>query len=467
MKSKILFTVCLSLLTLTTTYGQCDFKYGKTDEDSIRCIEEINSFKVFYNSKAYNDAYRAWQQVIQNCPCSWMGIYAYAQPMLESMIKVEKDTAKKNILIDSLLIANQLYAQNFPKNQSLGKAKGMEAYYLIEYRQQEYEKAYQLFIESIEYDREMTQPIILNTFFSTAERYMKRKGMDTTIIIDAYELSSDVIDEAIEQLLQKSEELAQTLTEARQADKSLTKLLKDSVRISRDLEAYKNTLNNIEIKFTPYAPCDVLEKVYGKKLEANSDNMKVIRKIVKVMSKSDCLTSEVFAKALTLLHKAEPSAQTAFLLGNLSMKNEDYQGAITYLAEAVNLYELKTDKIKALYAEAIAYQSIKQYSNSRSVCRKILELNPNYGDAYLLIGDLYRASGNMCGGDDYIPRSVSWVAADQYNRAKSVDPSKTEVANERLRKLSYPEKTQYFMRGLNPGDSYTVGCWIGETTRVR
>src|SRR5574344_849772 len=103
MKSKILFAVCLSLFTLTATYGQCDFKYGKNEDDSLRCIEEINSFKVYYNSKAYADAYRAWQNVIQNCPCSWMGVYAYSPPMLESLIKVEKDTARKSRLVDTLL----------------------------------------------------------------------------------------------------------------------------------------------------------------------------------------------------------------------------------------------------------------------------------------------------------------------------------------------------------------------------
>jgi len=465
MKRKILMSLLMTVFAVGVTYAQCDFKYGKNDEDSIRCLEEINSFKVYYNSKAFADAYTPWQFAVQNCPCSWMGLYAYAQSMFDALIKEEQDDARRNILIDSLIASFYIYARYFPENSTLGRAKGMEAYNLMRHRQKDgLERAHKLFIEAIELEGENTQPIILNTFFSAAEIFMKRTG-DTTIIIEAYELATDALDAAITSIKAKLDE-TQTLLETTTGNEK-TKLEKEVERLTKELEAYRNTLNNIELKFTPYAPCSVLEKVYSKKLETNKENLSVARKVVKVMAKAGCMESTTFVEALTFLHQSEPSAQTAFLLGNLSFKHNEFEASLKYFSEAANLFEDKEDKIKTYHLQGLVYQKLNQYPNARTAFERILELDPNNGEAHLMIGDLYRNSGRLCSGDDYLPGSVAWLAADKYNEAKRVDPSKTEAANERLRSLSYPDKTQWFMRGLSEGDSYTIRCWIQRSTRVR
>ena len=75
--------------------------------------------------------------------------------------------------------------------------------------------------------------------------------------------------------------------------------------------------------------------------------------------------------------------------------------------------------------------------------------------------------GNRCGGDDFLPRCYNWAAADKYAKAAAVDPSCAETANAKRAKLAFPSKQDRFVRGLQDGQSFHVGCWIQENTTVR
>jgi len=55
------------------------------------------------------------------------------------------------------------------------------------------------------------------------------------------------------------------------------------------------------------------------------------------------------------------------------------------------------------------------------------------------------------------------------DKAKAVDPSVEELARTKINTFSqyFPLKETTFFYDLAEGDSYTVGCWINETTKVR
>ena len=115
----------------------------------------------------------------------------------------------------------------------------------------------------------------------------------------------------------------------------------------------------------------------------------------------------------------------------------------------------------------LALQLKGNYSEARAAAYNAIKIKPNFGNAYILIGDLYANSGALCSGGDNTPYANNWAAADKYNKAAAVDPSCAEAANAKRARLSYPNKEEKFKRGLNAGDSYHVGCWIQENTTVR
>lgn len=483
---KLFFVSLLCFMTSLAFSQSCSFKYGATEEDSLKCLEEVNSFRIFYNNKQYADALTPWHYVVNNCPCAWDGVYTYAQTMFDNLIKAEKDSAKKEALIDDLVNSFKDRHLYFPKKYTEGNGLGFMAFNLTRYRMKDFlknknyaaiEDVYNLFVRSVEMEKENTQPGIWDSYFTVAE-IMTQMKKDTTIIIEAYERATDYIDMSIVNAYVKYEKqlpnfanldsaFAKGQIDKMEYDKRFNQLSADTARQMKFVSNYRKTLSNIEGKFQPYAPCNVLEQVYTKKFDQNKNNMKALKKMVLTMSKGNCITSPVFKDALELVHAAEPGAQSAYLMGNLSLRNGETAKAIEYFEEAISLFETQEQKVDCYYMLGLAYQLEQKYSEARAAALQAIKIHPNCGKAYILIGDLYASSGNRCGGEDFLPRCYNWAAADKYIKAAAVDPSCAETANAKRAKLAFPSKQDRFVRGLQDGQSFHVGCWIQENTTIR
>lgn len=483
---KLFFVSLLCLMTSFAFAQGCNFKYGATEEDSLKCLEEINSFRIFFNNKQYADALAPWEYVVNNCPCSWDGIYTNAQTLFDNLIKEEKDSARREALIDELLNSYKNRHLYFPQKFTEGNGLGYMALNTARYRMQGYaknrnfaaiEEVYNWFVKSIDMEQEKTLPNTWDNYFKVAENMTIIKK-DTNIIIEAYERATDYIDMSITNAFIKYEKqlpnfgnldsaYADGRIDKMEYDKRFKQLSSDTSRQMKLVSNYRKTLSNIEGKFLPYAPCNVLEQVYSKKIDQNRNNIKALKKMVLTMNKVNCVTSPVFKEALEIVHAAEPGAQSAYMMGNLSLKNGENDKAIDYFNEAITLFETQEQKVECYYMLGLAYRLEQKYSEARSAALQAIKIHPNCGKAYILIGDLYTESGNRCGGDDFLPRCYNWAAADKYAKAAAVDPSCAETANAKRAKLAFPTKQDRFVRGLQDGQSFHVGCWIQETTTVR
>ena len=87
----------------------------------------------------------------------------------------------------------------------------------------------------------------------------------------------------------------------------------------------------------------------------------------------------------------------------------------------------------------------------------------------MLIGNAYAQSTNTCGNSEFEKAAVYWVVVDQFVKAKSVDPSIADKANDYINNYSkqFPNNEITFFNGYTDGQTYKVGCWIDETTKVR
>ena len=71
------------------------------------------------------------------------------------------------------------------------------------------------------------------------------------------------------------------------------------------------------------------------------------------------------------------------------------------------------------------------------------KLRPNWGQPYMLIGDMYASSSSSCGSDAWEKQIAVLAALDKYAYAKSIDSSVAEDANSKIARYSSykPEKT--------------------------
>ena len=232
---------------------------------------------------------------------------------------------------------------------------------------------------------------------------------------------------------------------------------------------YETAQKNIENMFAPYASCDDLILVFQSRLEEGNPSLSLLKKVTSLLDKKDCTDNEVFFTAATKLHDLEPTASSAYDMGNTSLSKKNYSAAVDYFNQSIEMTE--DESIKATYylKLAYAYQMTKSYSKARSAATSAAELKPEWGEPYIIIGDIYASSASSCGSSSLEQRSVYWVAVDAYRKAKSIDNLLAEKANKRISTWSkqFPSKEDCIWEDLEEGSSYKVGCWISRSTKVR
>mgnify|MGYP000447562827 CR=1 FL=1 len=137
-------------------------------------------------------------------------------------------------------------------------------------------------------------------------------------------------------------------------------------------------------------------------------------------------------------------------------------------------HRLETDpssKAEDYYMIAVINLDQKNYSKAREYAKKAAATNTSYGQPYILIGQMYAATvKNVFPNDGVLARAAYNVAIDQWEKAKQVDESCVEEANKLIGtyRAHLPSTEEIFMHpDLEKGKSFTVGGWIGETTRIR
>ena len=206
-------------------------------------------------------------------------------------------------------------------------------------------------------------------------------------------------------------------------------------------------------------------------MKDNSGNLEMLGKVMKLYRHVGCTESDVYFAAAESSHKLQPTAESAAGCAAMSAKKGNYKDALAYYDQAAELAEDADDKANYLYNNAVyAFNNLSQYSVARQYARRSLEVKPDQGRCYLLIGLMYASSKPF--DDAVLNKSVFWAAVDKFVKAKTVDPSVTDEANKLINSYSkyFPTTEEIFFNagaGMVKGKPYTVGGWIGETTICR
>ena len=237
------------------------------------------------------------------------------------------------------------------------------------------------------------------------------------------------------------------------------------------LEAAVKTKENIDGHFVKSgaADCESLQNIYGPKIENKKDDLEYLNKVVKIMSIFKCESSDAYFAAAEYAHGLQPSVQTAISLGNLYVKQrEDLDKALEYYNQAIEMDDDKMSLADTYYKMANIYFSNKKYDSSRSCLQKCLANNPNKGEAYIQMANLYAVNYEWT-KEDALNRCSYYAVIDKLEQAKRVDPSVADKANDLIKKYKEqtPQVDALFMLGYKPGDQVEIKGWIKETVTIR
>ena len=444
MKAKLLFILLIGLILGADVDIKAQSKYG-TGQDSIDCITNISLYREFfrqwkdtrYKGETVKDAINPWRKVITECPKATLRAYTDGTKIVSYMINTEKDAEKRELLIDTLMMVYDWRIQNFGREGYVTGRKGIDFY---KFRTQDFEQTYNLFKKSVELQKNEAEAPVISYYFRTTIKMVREEKADGTLIVDNYDQIINIIEHNLEKYKSNS----------------------------KKLEQWQSLKGNIEAEFEPYATCEDLVPLYTRKFEENPSDIVLLQKITDILDSKKCHDSQLYFDASVQLYKLEPSPESAFLIAKMYLREKDYNEALIYLGQATSMED--ADKLAdAYYYMALCNQQANDYREARKNARLTLDNNPNYGAAYILIGDIYAASAKECGGNDLTNKVAYWAAVDKYYKAKRVDETVAEIANSRINSYAahFPTTETIFFYNLKEGEDYEVECWINEKTKVR
>ena len=97
-----------------------------------------------------------------------------------------------------------------------------------------------------------------------------------------------------------------------------------------------------------------------------------MKRIVKVLDNKDCVGDNLFFEVSSKLYELEPAALSASKMGKMSISRGEYNQAIKYCKEAIDLEQDPGTKAKYYLGLADAYRNLGSFSNSRSAVYEAL-----------------------------------------------------------------------------------------------
>ena len=460
MKTKSLIVIILGLFFTANCFAQrkskAEIKAAITEpavevapvsEEPIvteECLVNLSLMNESAKNKQYADALKPWYAVYNDCPNANRAIYIRGREILQWELSQKTDPSEYKQVFDKLM---EMYDtrikyfgndERYPTNWIIG-VKGLDYFNFV--KDDELKKpAYNWLEQSINGLENNSELEILRVFMVISYDMYKADASHAEKFINDYNKVNKILD-----AVAKSE-----MPNAPHA-----------VQLKGNIESL--------FAMSGAADCNTLDGLYSTAVDSNIGDMEYLTNIISMYRKVGCTESEVYFKAAVAVHKNQPSVESARACGSMSYKKGEFDQSITFYREAIKLSADKAEQADLYYAVAqIYYKDMNNYPRSREFARNALEIDPNYGKAYVLIGTMYARSKIY--DDPILAKTIYWVAVDKFIRARQVDPSLAEDVNRLISNYTphFPSKEDvFFHQQLQSGNTFTVGGWINETTTCR
>lgn len=455
MKIKAFLLVLVCLFGASEAFAQTGVESGTpfgSGEDSIRCITNISLFVPYAKAGDFKDAHEFWKMAYDECPGAHKDIYLYGVRIVGWQIGNEQDAAKKKALVNDLMGVYDKRVKYFGDDPRYGKD------WIVSRKAQDYIKymgndvdakeLYGWLKEVVNEYGEKTEALAVSLFMFASYQLLSEdpEGFKPTYL-DDYLKASAILDKQL------------TDATAANNEKDIT-----------TLTAFKTGIDT-GFANSGAADCETLQNIYADRVEQNKDNLQFLRETITLLRRLRCNEIEAYFAAAEYAHRQEPTAESAIGLGRQAVRKRDFDTALRFFEEAVNLDGDDEAKSEVYYMMALVSSDQNSYSKARQYALKAVELNPNYGAPLLLIGKMYASTaGSIYPNDPVMKKIVYYAAVDKFERARSIDPSVAGEANTLINtyRAYFPSTEEIFMHpDLEKGNSVTIGGWIGERTTIR
>jgi tetratricopeptide (TPR) repeat protein len=411
-------------------------------------MNNLSMYGEFYKQKDYKSAMAPWQVLYHRFPKSTLNVYIHGANMFESYIENAANKAEKQQYLDSLM---RLYDRRIRFFDQKGYVLGRKGTAWLKYNlppaedvtDEElsviYQKGYDNLLASAKEQGNETEIPVLVLLMQTSKSLLSLGKLPKEDVVRNYDMVATVLG-----TIEKSKPETEGLADAR---------------------------NAVEMIFgtSGAADCESLIRIYTPQFEEKSGDLDFLKTMLRRLARAGCDDSPLFFNASEKMYHLEPSAEAAFNMARMFVKQNDAEKAKTYYRQAM---EQETDQslLKDYNYEyaLFIYAKENNFQEARNYARKALAIDPNHCKALMLIGDIYAASARSFSSDDFERSTVFWIAVDYFTKAKAGEDCFAEASKKANTYRGYfPNKETAFFQSIKEGDTYRVGGWINEVTRVR
>lgn len=414
---------------------------------------EISLYNEFYKQGDYSSAMPHWRNIYTKYPKSTSNIYIHGAKMYEVLIENASNDGERDKYLDDYM---KLFDKRIKYFDQRGYVLGKKGTAWLEYKLSEKrDKAiegdefkevmkvgYEWLNESLDKQGVETELPVVLLLMQTTRSLFRLQELPKETVVKNYDKCNSVLNEII--------------AKNRDADR---------VKNAQELQPYIENLFGT----SGAADCEALISIFTPQFQEKNDDIDYIKSMLRRLRRAKCDESELVEKATIRLYELEPSAEAAFNMARRYLKRDDVAKAKEYYQQAIS-QETDNELLSTYYYENALFVFIKEnaYAEAREMARKALSLNPDLCEANMLIGDIYIASTRSFQGDDFEKAAIFWLAVDYFTKARRIDDCSIDAASKISTYRQYfPNKEEAFMRSVQEGNSYKIGGWINESTKVR
>lgn len=451
-------------LILLTLFLSFNVGFAQQDEE---CIINLTLMSDFGKNKKYDEAYEPFMKLRKDCPKFNYAIYFYGERILKDKIEKSTGAEKVNYINDLMKVWDEGLA-NFPDKYTAGGILQDKAMLKYDYKDalgysnkqvyDAFDELYKKFPESF------TNPKGLYIYFSTIVDMYDAKEVEVQDVFNKYDDVIDKIGQEIDNYTQKLNPIVQKEEAGETLDAKTAQYKK---QYESYLENYDLISRNIDSKLGILANCEVLIPLYTRDFDKYRNDSVWLKRAVNRMFNKECTSDPLYVELVKAYDESSPSADTKYFVYNLLMSQGKEKEARPYLDQS---YDLETNPLKKSQLAMRFGKSLRKQGNfgaARNYFQKSLELNPSNGRAHAEIAQMYAASANNCGDDQFSKRAVFWLAAAEARKAGKVDGTIRSYAEKLAAsyEASAPTRSEIFEKG-NGGEVIRIGCWIGLSVTV-
>lgn len=431
--------IALISASISTSFGQC--KAWKWPEDGAlkaKAEESISLYTDYQKNGEFQKATAPLNWLLTTLPDLNTSLYINGADIYDKLADKEKDPARKQVYIDSLMLMYDLRIKYCGEEATVLNRKAFSAAKFNLNTAGKEAEVLALFDKVFELNGNNVLDATLVTYLKVVRlNKLKLKNLTDEQVLQRYDKVIEIIDAKIKKAQSEGKPIDKYLGYKTEADQILISIIK--------------------------VDCDFVRKNLAPKFNQNPQDIGLAKKIFAFMLQDGCTDDPLWLEAGEAIHNGgQKDYGLAKNLGKGYYRMDKFDKAEFYFKEALELATTASDKADMLILLGSNESRKGNKASARELFRQAIAADTGNKEAYEKIGDLYFSSASECAKkESYAEDRLVYLAAYEMY-ARSGNQQKMAQA-----KGQFPSTTELFELNWSEGEVKKVGCWINESVTLK